>query len=100
MENIGKAKKRWKVSRGEVTRFVKKVEAHLKEGPELHAHGKLQQFATELRQKKEIPKGLDNAILDLMIEESWDDEYCEKEAVEASEVSEKLESVFIPLEVP
>ena len=90
MEEIEKTKKRRKAHRGVVTRIVNKVEAHLTEDPEALSHGKLRQLASELREKKEILKGLDDAILDLMVEENLDDENCEKEAAEASEVSEKI----------
>ena len=78
---------------------MNKVETHLTEDPEALSHGKLQQLASELREKREILKGFDNAILDLMVEENLDDENCEKEAAEANEVK-KLEFVLIPLMMP
>eukprot|EP00794_Sanderia_malayensis_P012363 gene12363-biopygen9859 len=90
MEEIEKTKKGRKVHRGVVTRLVNKVDAHLNEDPDNLAYGKLRQYATELRERKENLKGLDEAILDLMIEEDLDDENCENEVAEASEVSEKI----------
>ena len=90
MEKMEKTKKRQKAHRGVVTKLVNKVDTHFTEDPEALYHGKLQQLATELREKKVILKDLDDAILDLMMEESLDDENCEKEAAEANKVIEKI----------
>ena len=68
MEEIGKTKKRRKAHRGVVTKLLNKVETNLNEEEQNLEDGKLLQFATDLRERKDLLRDLDDTILDLMIE--------------------------------
>ena len=90
MEDIEKTKKKRKAHRGVVTRIVNKTEEILKEDKEKTDYGKLQQYTLELKEKGRILTDLDNTMLDLLIENEENDEACEEEAIEASEIQEKI----------
>lgn len=95
MENLEKAKKKRKSHRGTTTKLLNKLDDALKE--ETVNKQRLRQIQTDLKEKAFCLKGLDEEIFELMIEHSEDDE-CDKEAEEASEVKERITFGLILLE--
>ena len=95
MENLEKAKKKRKSHRGTTTKLLNKLDDTLKE--ENLNELRLRQIQTDLKEKAQCLKELDEQIFDLMIENSSEDD-CDKEADEASEVKERITYGLILLE--
>ena len=95
MENLEKAKKKRKSHRGTTTKLLNKLDDTLKE--ENLNELRLRQIQTDLKEKAQCLKELDEQIFDLMIENSSEDD-CDKEADEASEVKERITYGLVLLE--
>ena len=95
MENLDKAKKKRKSHRGTTTKLLNKLDDALKE--ENVNELRLRQIQTDLKEKAECLKELDEQIFDLMIELLSEDD-CDKEADEASEIKERITYGLILLE--
>ena len=95
MDNLEKTKKKRKSHRGTTTKLLNKVEDAL--AKEEKDQLRLQQLLADLKDKAEVLKALDGEIFELMIEEA-DDDACDKETEEASDIKEKIMYNLISLE--
>ena len=95
MDNLEKTKKKRKSHRGTTTKLLNKVEDAL--AKEEKDQLRLQQLLADLKDKAEVLKALDGEIFELMIEEA-DDDACDKETEEASDIKEKITYNLISLE--
>jgi len=59
---------------------------------------KLKQFHIELKEKQKTIKELDDVIFELMIENAFEDDVCDKEAEEASEIRERITYGIVSIE--
>ena len=95
MENLEKAKKKRKSHRGAATKLLNKLDDALK-GEDVNEL-RLRQIQTDLKEKAQCLKALDEEIFDLMIEHSTNED-CDKEAEDASEIKERITYGLILLE--
>ena len=96
MEDLDKARKKRRVHRGTTTKLLNKIENLLKEDDIDRI--KLKQFLIELKEKQKTIKELDDVIFELMIENALEDDVCEKEAEEASEIKERITYGIVSIE--
>eukprot|EP00794_Sanderia_malayensis_P016165 gene16165-biopygen13734 len=95
MDKLEKAKRKRKSHRGTATKLMHKIEDVL--GQENKDKLRIEQCLADLKEKAETLKVLDNEIFDLIIE-SADEDACDKEADEASEIKEKITYTIVTLE--
>eukprot|EP00112_Aurelia_sp_Birch-Aquarium-sp1_P002538 Seg128.14 transcript_id=Seg128.14/GoldUCD/mRNA.D3Y31 product="hypothetical protein" protein_id=Seg128.14/GoldUCD/D3Y31 len=89
-----KAKKKRRSHRGTTTKILNKLDDALKEED---ANARLRQIQTDLKEKAQVLKELDEQIFDLMIEHSSEED-CDKETDETSEIKERVTYGLILLE--
>eukprot|EP00112_Aurelia_sp_Birch-Aquarium-sp1_P012191 Seg2562.3 transcript_id=Seg2562.3/GoldUCD/mRNA.D3Y31 product="hypothetical protein" protein_id=Seg2562.3/GoldUCD/D3Y31 len=94
MENLDKAKKKQRSHHGTTTNLLNKLNDALKEED---ANARLRQIQTDLKEKAQVLKELDEKIFDLMIEYSSEED-CDKETDKASEIKERFTYSLILLE--
>ena len=90
MEAVEKARKKRKPIRGAVTKLLNKVDDLLKEDSAPIEKRKLKQYEANIAENVEVLKRLDEEILDGLVENDADDDVCEKEVSDASEIKERV----------
>ena len=90
MEAVEKARKKRKPIRGAVTKLLNKVDDLLKEDSAQIEKRKLKQYEANIAENVEVLKRLDEEILDGLVENDADDDVCEKEVSDASEIKERV----------
>eukprot|EP00795_Rhopilema_esculentum_P014741 gene14741-5847_t len=98
MENVERARKKRRTTRGLVTKLLTKIEESLEQDRIEIDCRKLKQFQADLKEKAECLKEIDGTILDGLIDVDADDDTCENEAAEANEIQEKIRFNLICLE--
>ena len=98
MENVERARKKRRTTRGLVTKLLTKIEDSLEQDRIEIDCRKLKQFQADLKEKAECLKEIDGTILDGLIDVDADDDTCENEAAEANEIQEKIRFNLICLE--
>ena len=88
MEQLEKAKKKRRIHRGTATRLLHKVESLVKEDNVDRI--KLNQCSIDLSEKQKVLKEIDATIMEMMIDNDYEDEDCNKEAEEASKMGERI----------
>ena len=98
MEDIDNLKKKRKTYRGTTTRLLNKINENLEKETDDRDRLKLKQCMIDMQGKEKIIKELDDKILDLMIQNGVEDDDCEREAGEASEIMEKVTYGLVSIE--
>ena len=88
MEQLEKVKRKRRAHRGTAARLLNKVESLVKEDNVDRI--KLKQCSIDLSEKQKILKEIDATIIEMMIENDYKDEDCDKEAKEASIMGERI----------
>ena len=96
MEQLEKVKKKRRTHRGTATRLLNKVESLVKEDNVDRI--KLKQCSIDLSEKQKILKEIDATIIEMMIENDYKEEDCDKEAEEASIMGERITYNLVLLE--
>ena len=88
MENMEKAKKSRKSHRGVETKLLNKINQLLKNDPDDIDHKRLEHYSKELTKRRNF-EATGEEISQVMIENAEEGD-CEKEALEASEIMERI----------
>eukprot|EP00795_Rhopilema_esculentum_P001369 gene1369-15774_t len=97
-ERVNTAKKERRTIRSLATKLVNKVKECLDEASDGVDDRKLRQFRAALKEKSIILKELDKEILNYLYTTDAEDEICENEAEQASEIQEKIDYQLICVE--
>ena len=98
MEEVEKLRKKRKPFRGVITKLMNKIDEALKEDRSQVDERKLQQYKVNLNNTFETLKELDEEIFEGLVENDADDDICEKEVFDASDITEKVTFCLICLE--
>ena len=98
MDQLEETRKKRRTHRGTKKRLLNKIEGLMKENQSNVDQIKLKQCLIDLSEKKKIIKEIDATIIDMMIENECEDEDCDKEAEEASEIGEKITYSLVAIE--
>ena len=88
MEQLEKAKKKRRTHRGTAKRLLNKVESLVKEDNVDRI--KLKQCSIDLSEKQKVLKEIDATIIEMMIENDYEDEDCDRKAEEAIKMGERI----------
>ena len=100
MEDVEKLRKKRKPIRGVITKFLNKVDDAWKEDPKQIDERKLKQYEKNLKDNFELLKQLDKDIFEGLVENDAEDDVCEKEVLDASDINERVTYCLICLEEP
>eukprot|EP00795_Rhopilema_esculentum_P009774 gene9774-18308_t len=97
-ERVNTAKKERRTIRSLATKLVNKVKECLDEASDGVDDRKLRQFRAALKEKSILLKELDKEVLNYLYTTDAEDEICENEAEQASEIQEKIDYQLICVE--
>ena len=100
MEAVERLRKKRKPIQGVTTKLLNKIDDALKKDPNQIDERKLKQYETNLKDNFKILKQLDKEIFDGLLETDAEDDACEKEVLDASEINKITTYGLICLEEP
>ena len=98
MEAVEKLRKKRKPIRGVITKLMNKADNALKENLDQIDERKLKHYETNLKDSFELLRQLDNDIFEGLVDNNADDDVCEKEMLDTSDINEKVTYCLICLE--